>query len=87
MLGTSYCQELDGGNPLLDRSCLFNTARRALYAQCLLDIGNDPSSSMVKLAEVCYHRPKEEIGGKEYPEQVKLYKNLLIDSINLLLFN
>jgi hypothetical protein len=26
---------------------------------------------MVKLAEVCYHRPKEEIGGKEYPEQVK----------------
>ncbi len=72
LLGTSYSQELDGGNPLADRSCLYNTARRALYAQTLLDIGTDAASHMIKLAEVCYHRPKEEIGGKEYPEQVSV---------------
>ena len=38
LLGGSWCKELDGGNPLQDRSCLINTARRALYSQSLLDI-------------------------------------------------
>lgn len=38
LLGGSWCKELDGGNPLQDRSCLIHTARRALYSQSLLDI-------------------------------------------------
>ncbi len=66
-----------------DRSCLLNTARRAVYAQSLLDIFNplggdedqgrgqfDVTSNLTKLCEVNYHRPREEINGKLYPEQV-----------------
>jgi hypothetical protein len=71
LLGTSWSCDLDGGNPLEDRSCLMNTARRALFAQSLLDIANgDVAANMMKLGEILYHRPKEEIKGKIYPEQV-----------------
>lgn len=73
LLGSSWCRDLDGGDPLVDRSCLLNTARRALYAQSLLDIAKgDPSSNIVKLCEVNYHRPREEIKGRIYPEQVRI---------------
>jgi hypothetical protein len=81
LLGSSWCRELDGGDPMEDRSCLLNTARRAVYAQSLLDIFNpssnqqgqgqfDVTSNLTKLCEVNYHRPREEINGKLYPEQV-----------------
>lgn len=85
LLGSSWCEELDGGNPLEDRSCLLNTARRAVYAQSLLDIFNPPpprssdgqgeqgeydvTSNLTKLCEVSYHRPREELNGRLYPEQ------------------
>ena len=70
LLGTCWNQDLDGGDPLIDRSCLFNTARRALLAQSLLDIARgEPFHNLVKLCEISYHRPKEEIKGKVYPEQ------------------
>jgi hypothetical protein len=73
LLGSSWSSDLDGGNPLEDRRCLMNTARRALLAQSLLDIakGDDVSSNMMKLGEINYHRPKEEIKGRIYPEQVR----------------
>jgi hypothetical protein len=38
LLGGAWSQDLDGGDPLLDRSCLFNTARRTVLAQSMLDI-------------------------------------------------
>ncbi len=83
LLGSSWCEELDGGNPLEDRSCLLNTARRAVYSQSLLDIFNPPppredgqehveydvTSNLTKLCEVSYHRPREELHGRLYPEQ------------------
>lgn len=73
LLGSSWCRDLDGGDPLVDRSCLLNTARRALFAQSLLDIAKgDPSSNIVKLCEINYHRPREEIKGRIYPEQVRI---------------
>jgi hypothetical protein len=71
LLGTAWNRDLDGGDPLVDRSCLFHTARRALYAQSLLDIARgDVNKQLIKLCEVNYHRPREEIKGKIYPEQV-----------------
>ena len=44
LLGGSWSEELDGGNPLVDRSCLLHTARRALFAQSLLDIFGEEGS-------------------------------------------
>lgn len=77
LLGTSWCKDLDGGNPLLDKSCLLNTARRAIYAQALIDIAKgDPGQNLVKLCEINYHRPREEIKNKIYPEQVILLNSL-----------
>ena len=52
---------------IIINSCLINTARRAVYAQTLLDICSN--SSIFKLGEVQYHRPKEVIKNKVYPEQ------------------
>ncbi len=87
LLGTCWNAELDGGDPLTDRTCLLNTARRALLAQSLLDIARgDPTSNLVKLCEVSYHRPREEIKGRIYPEQVcstslkRITYNLSFDS-------
>jgi hypothetical protein len=75
LLGTSWSEELDGGDPRVDRSCLLNTARRALLAQSLLDIAKGtPDMNLVKMCEICYHRPKEEIKGRIYPEQVRQNK-------------
>jgi len=85
LLGGAWCKDLDGGNPLVDRSCLLNTARRAVYSQSLLDIfagtnlfdcggglanGHSIESNLIKLCEISYHRPKEDTKGKTYPEQV-----------------
>lgn len=69
LLGGSWCKELDGGDPLTDRSCLLNTARRTLLAQCLLDITDESNCAITKLCEISYHRPKEEFKGKAYPDQ------------------
>ena len=71
LLGGAWCEELDGGNPMEDRGCLLNTARRALLAQSLLDIagGAGCRSSLTKLGEINYHRPQEEYNGKTFPEQ------------------
>lgn len=71
LLGGAWCEELDGGNPMEDRGCLLNTARRALMAQSLLDIagGAGCRSTITKLGEINYHRPQEEFNGKMYPEQ------------------
>ena len=71
LLGGSWCEELDGGNPMEDRGCLLNTARRTLLAQSLLDIagGAGCRSSLTKLGEINYHRPQEEYNGKTFPEQ------------------
>lgn len=38
LLGGAWSRELDGGDPLLDRNCLFNTARRTVLAHSFLDI-------------------------------------------------
>lgn len=86
LLGGSWCKELDGGNPLQDRSCLIHTARRALYSQSLLDIfigtslfeflpsefgeADNDIQNLVRLCEISYHRPREDTNGKTYPEQV-----------------
>ena len=67
LLGGSWCKELDGGDPYIDRSCLLSTARRTVLSQSLLDIFE--CCSIVKLGEINYHRPKEEIKGKTFPEQ------------------
>lgn len=67
LLGGSWNEELDGGNPLYDRRCLYNTARRMVLAQAMLDISH--STRYLKLCEIFYQRPKEEIRGKTYPEQ------------------
>ena len=71
LLGGSWCAELDGGNPMEDRGCLLNTARRALLAQSLLDLagGAGCRCNIVKLGEVSYHRPQEEYNGRSFPEQ------------------
>ena len=71
LLGGSWCAELDGGNPMEDRGCLLNTARRALLAQTLLDLagGAGCRCNIVKLGEVSYHRPQEEYNGQSFPEQ------------------
>lgn len=55
----------------MDRSCLANTARRAVFAQSLLDpfAAGFSSHALIKLGEVHYHRPQEEIKGKVFPEQ------------------
>jgi hypothetical protein len=57
LLGTSWCKELDGGDPNIDRSCLLNTARRAVLSQSLIDIFTDCNDT-VKLCEIVYSRPK-----------------------------
>lgn len=67
LLGGSWCSELDGGDPLQDRSCLVTTARRCVMAQSMVDIGI--FCRFVKICEIFYQRPKEEIKGKLYPEQ------------------
>lgn len=67
LLGGAWSQELDGGDPLTDRSCLLNTARRAVLAQSFVDIAL--CSTPLKLAEILYQRPQEEVKGKVYPEQ------------------
>jgi len=85
LLGGAWCKELDGGNPLVDRSCLLNTARRAVYSQSLLDIfvgtnlfdcgstfDQSIDSNLIKLCEISYHRPKEDTKGKTYPEQEEI---------------
>ena len=71
LLGGAWCEELDGGNPMEDRGCLLNTARRTLMAQSLLDIagGAGCRSTLTKLGEINYHRPQEEYNGKTFPEQ------------------
>ena len=84
LLGCPWSAELDGGgNPLLDRSCLVRTAQRALFGQSLLKIplstpttGDEMCPGLVKLCEVMYHRPQEEIKGKIYPEQVCAFRLL-----------
>lgn len=85
LLGGAWCQELDGGDPVEDRSCLINTARRVLYSQSLLDIllgtpyfgmgeyeksAVDVEQNLIRLCEISYHRPQEDTKGKTYPEQV-----------------
>lgn len=73
LLGSSWSRDLDGGDPLTDRSCLLNTARRAVYAQSLIDIARgDAQNNLLKLCEITYHRPKEEIKQKVYPEQLEV---------------
>lgn len=67
LLGGAWSQELDGGDPLSDRSCLLNTARRVVLAQSLVDIAL--FSKPLKLTEILYQRPREEVKGKVYPEQ------------------
>jgi hypothetical protein len=69
-------------NPQVNPSCLVRTAQRALLAQALLKLpvqshidyqtGQVQYSceGLVKLCDVHYHRPVEEIRGKTYPEQV-----------------
>jgi len=71
LLGGSWCADLDGGDPLVNRDCLINTARRAVFSQSLLDIfgGSGCSSNLTKLGEINYQRPQEEMYGKVYPEQ------------------
>jgi hypothetical protein len=48
---------------------LESTARRTVLAQSLLDISDTKHCKLVKLCEITYHRPKEELRGKSYPEQ------------------
>lgn len=73
LLGAAWSRELDGGDPVSDRSCLLNTARRAIYAQSLIDIARgDAASNLLRLGEVTYYRPKEEIKQKVYPEQLEV---------------
>jgi hypothetical protein len=83
LLGCPWSAELDADpqdlqdphNPLNAPESLVSTARRALLAHTLLDTHGvcaesfNPSS-LVKLCDIRYHRPKETIKGKLYPEQV-----------------
>jgi hypothetical protein len=69
-------------NPQVNPSCLVRTAQRALLAQALLKLPVQSNidyqtgqvqyscEGLVKLCDVHYHRPVEEIRGKTYPEQV-----------------
>lgn len=83
LLGAVYHSQLDGGNPLLDRNCLEETAKRALFAQCGIphlphtDASSASSnkaipSAFCRLGELHYHRPREEIASKIYPEQEEI---------------
>ena len=47
LLGGAWNQDVDGGNPLEDRKCLYNTARRLVLAQSLLDISVSCSVTQV----------------------------------------
>lgn len=67
LLGGSWSAQLDGGDPMADRSVLYQTARRTVLAQSMFDIAS--CGNVTKLCEFHYNRPKEEIKGKEYPEQ------------------
>ena len=67
LLGGSWSSELDGGDPMRDRSCLLNTARRCVLAQSMVDI--NMYCRYMKMCEIIYQRPREEIKGKLYPEQ------------------
>ena len=67
LLGGAWSQELDGGDPRSDDSCLVNTARRCVRALSFCDL--DRCGVLTKLMEVTYRRPEESIGGKSYPEQ------------------
>ena len=69
LLGGSWSNELDGGNPFENRSCLLNTARRTVLSQSLLDILDTNICTITKLFELTYHRPQEEFNNKIYPEQ------------------
>lgn len=62
LLGTSWCKELDGGDPDLDQSCLLNTARRAVLSQSLIDIFTD-CSDILKLCEVVYSHQNTDLCG------------------------
>lgn len=70
LLGGAWSQELDGGDPLADRSCLLATARRSVRAASLCDVGRYASFS--KLFEVYYHRPTETYEGKTFKEQEEI---------------
>jgi hypothetical protein len=72
----------DHCTPVTNRSCLARTAQRALLAQALLRIPVQCEldaagqlrygcEGLVRLCEIHYHRPQEEIKGRSYPEQVK----------------
>lgn len=66
LLGGTWSQELDGGNPLVDRSCLINTAIRSVRASAFCDLGR--CAAFYRLFDVSYHRPEETYDGKLYPE-------------------
>ena len=67
LLGGAWSQELDGGDPRVDSSCLLSTARRCVRALSYCDL--DRCAVLTKLMEVTYHRPEESISGRAYPEQ------------------
>lgn len=80
LLGGSWSSELDGGDPLIDRSCLINTARRSIKSQSLLDIAI--AGSITSLGEIRYHRPEETIRGKSYPEMDEITVIYFISLVN-----
>jgi hypothetical protein len=66
ILGGAWSQELDGGDPINDRSCLLNTVVRTLKALTFCDLSRCAHFS--KLFDITYHRPEETYEGKFYPE-------------------
>jgi hypothetical protein len=69
LLGGAWNQELDGGDPLVDRSCLLQTLRRTVLAQSMFDVST--AGKIIKVCELLYHRPEEELNGKTFPEMVR----------------
>lgn len=70
LLGGPWSEELDGGNPLLDSTCLLRTVRRTVLAQSLVDVDSSRSPvSLVNIGEVHFSRPAEIHKGKAYPAQ------------------
>jgi len=68
-LGGAWSQELDGGNPEKNDSCLIKTAIRCVKE--FADIDLTKVTKWNKFMTLVYHRPAEEIKGKMYDEQTE----------------